>query len=126
MVRKKYNFIVIAVCGTSTNPCNGQGICIAPGLCQCKPGYFGALCNQCTSYLHDMYSFFHLFFSSLVECWPACSNGAMCTAPNTCQCITGGNPASTFSGQRCNTRLFFESLCLKTSHELCNIIIEYY
>ncbi|KAL1787423.1 von Willebrand factor D and EGF domain-containing protein, partial [Sigmodon hispidus] len=56
--------------------CENGGECVAPDVCQCKPGWYGPTC-------------------STALCEPICLNGGSCYKPNTCLCPDG------FFGAQC-------------------------
>ncbi|XP_069774245.1 wnt inhibitory factor 1-like [Narcine bancroftii] len=58
--------------------CQNGGICTAPGLCRCGPGFTGPLCQT-------------------VSCSATCVNGGSCLGASLCQCPVG------FRGLQCET-----------------------
>jgi hypothetical protein len=68
--------------------CYNNGTCVAPGKCQCAPGWTG----------HDCMS---------PKCTQTCGNNGNCTLPNTCTCEKGwsGHDCSiALCAQECNNR----------------------
>lgn len=47
----KHFILIIGICNP---PCQHRGICVAPQLCKCKPGYYG---DQCEKGLHFILNF---------------------------------------------------------------------
>lgn len=45
---------------------------------------------------------FSMFYTLTAVCTPSCLNGGTCISPNTCSCD------ETYTGQRCETRMFAE------------------
>ena len=62
-----------ATCGVGANPCGFNKLCVAPGVCACKPGFEPDSQGMCTQ----------------PQCIQTCYNGGQCTAPDTCSCASG-------------------------------------
>ncbi|KAG7268064.1 hypothetical protein CRUP_014925, partial [Coryphaenoides rupestris] len=63
--------------------CQHGGVCVAPGVCACPPGYHGDACD-------------------MALCSPPCRNGGACVGLQTCSCPYG------LVGPRCETN---ECMC---------------
>lgn len=45
-ILSKYETLLILFIGICNPPCQQGGICVAPQLCKCKPGYYGEQCEK--------------------------------------------------------------------------------
>ncbi|KAL3884938.1 hypothetical protein ACJMK2_025037 [Sinanodonta woodiana] len=83
---KNVSGLCLAQC---TNDCNGQGACVAPGICRCSPGFKG---NNCES-------------TCVEGTWgPNCDRKCNCNGHGTCNTMDGRCMcAAGYTGENCQT-----------------------
>lgn len=80
---------LLAICKP---PCKNDGVCIAPGVCNCTEGWMDTQCDRGTIKCAAACMLIFLpevkqnSFLPIAICDPPCQNGGHCVSPGNCSC----------------------------------------